>query len=104
MHPIKTNIVNLEELRKAAVDRLARNLYLPPLLDINTHWARKDIELARNLGWLGGYPDGTMRPDRPMARGEFASLLERALDLETTSRSFKYLDTDNHWAREVLPP
>jgi hypothetical protein len=102
LHPIKTNIVNLEELRKAAVDRLARNLYLPPLIDINTHWARKDIELARNLGWLGGYPDGTMRPDRPMARGEFASLLERALDLETTSRSFKYLDTDNHWARESI--
>ena len=33
---------------------------------------------------------------------EFASLLERALDLETTSRSFKYLDTDNHWARESI--
>lgn len=102
LHPIKTNNVDLEELRKTMSDRLARNLYLPPVIDIYNHWAERDIQLARNLGWLGGYPDGTMQPDRPMARGEFASLLERALDLETASRSFRYLDTANHWARESI--
>ncbi len=34
---------------------------------------------ARAYGWLLGYPDGTVGPDRPLARSETVAILNRAL-------------------------
>jgi uncharacterized membrane protein len=102
INPIKSDIIPLTEIKNKIQEKLARNINLPLPQDIYGHWAQKDLEMARKLGWLGGYPDGTMRPDNPIGRGEFASLLERALYLKTSSRYVKYTDTENHWARESI--
>jgi hypothetical protein len=41
-------------------------------------WARDDIALAVGAGLLGGYPDGTLRPEKPVTRAEAAAILSRA--------------------------
>ncbi|MCZ8513343.1 N-acetylmuramoyl-L-alanine amidase [Paenibacillus filicis] len=46
--------------------------------DVNAgHWAFAALEKAVKAGVLEGYPDGTLRPDRPVTRAEAAALLQR---------------------------
>jgi N-acetylmuramoyl-L-alanine amidase len=46
--------------------------------DLKTsHWAYDTITQAICLGYINGYEDGTVRPDRPITRAEVAVLLER---------------------------
>lgn len=45
----------------------------------STHWAYDTIRKAAQLGYLGGYPDGTIRPDRPITRSEAAAIFQRFL-------------------------
>lgn len=54
---------------------------LPPITyeDIEGHWAKPDIIAMVNLELIQGYPDGTFRPNSPISRAEFATLLERVL-------------------------
>lgn len=43
------------------------------------HWAYEIVKQASELGLLNGYPDGSIRPDQPITRGEVASLFDRLL-------------------------
>jgi hypothetical protein len=42
-------------------------------------WAVPYIDSAVAAGWIGGYPDGTFRPDAPVTRLELAVIASRAL-------------------------
>jgi len=48
--------------------------------DIEGHWAEEDINEAAAHGWIGGYGDGTFRPDQYITRGEAMSLINRVLN------------------------
>ena len=45
--------------------------------DIAGHWAADYINAAAENGWIFGYPDGTFRPDQPIARAEVAAMVNR---------------------------
>ena len=45
--------------------------------DIDGHWAADYINAAAENGWIFGYPDGTFRPDQPIARAEVAAMVNR---------------------------
>ncbi len=47
--------------------------------DVAGHWAEEDITLLWKDGVVGGYSDGTFRPDVPMTRAEFVTMLWNAL-------------------------
>ena len=47
--------------------------------DIDGHWAEAIIEEAVGLKIVGGYPDGTFRPDNLIKREEFYKLLTNIL-------------------------
>lgn len=47
--------------------------------DIESHWSRADIEFLADMGLMGGYPDGTFRPDAPITRAEYASARRREI-------------------------
>ena len=36
--------------------------------DIASHWAKDEIGVAANKGWINGYPDSTFRPDQYITR------------------------------------
>lgn len=65
--------------------------------DIAGHWAKADIDRLVNMGAITGYPDNTFRPENPITRAEFATVLVKALDLpQTSGKTFD--DTAGHWA------
>ena len=47
--------------------------------DIGGHWAEKMISEWIEYGNIGGYPDGTFRPNNPITRAEFVTLLSRVM-------------------------
>jgi hypothetical protein len=62
--------------------------------------AKESIETLAALGFLGGYPDGTFKPDRTINRAELVTVLVRAQNPGTPQA----VDTEfndvpkNHWA------
>lgn len=50
--------------------------------DTNGHWAESDIEHLKELGIIGGYPDGTFKPDKPITRAEVAAIVARMMKMK----------------------
>ena len=48
--------------------------------DIATHWAKNEISIAYNNGWITGYPNGTFGPQRDITRAETMTLVNRVLN------------------------
>lgn len=56
----------------------------PPLFsDIKGHWAEEYIEQAAIAGMLYGHKDGSFKPNKDLTRAQAASILVRALQLQT---------------------
>ncbi|MGI5922226.1 MAG: S-layer homology domain-containing protein [Syntrophomonadaceae bacterium] len=71
--------------------------------DVNNHWAKGFINELASRGYVGGYPDGTFKPDKNMTRAEFTSALITSMGItatDTTSRNFS--DTYNNWALAAI--
>ena len=48
--------------------------------DIANHWAKDEISVAANNGWVNGYKDGSFRPQNNITRAETMSLVNRVLN------------------------
>lgn len=60
-------------------------------------WYAKAVNTLSSLGMLGGYPDGTFRPDAPITRAEFAAIA-LAFAYDPASASCSYTDVSaNAW-------
>lgn len=46
-----------------------------PFTDTAGHWAERAIAEAARRGFVHGYPDGTFRPDEPLTRAQFVTVL-----------------------------
>ncbi|MFK4438720.1 immunoglobulin-like domain-containing protein [Paenibacillus sp. RC21] len=71
--------------------------------DVQGHWAAKSLQSLAAKGWIQGYKDGNMRPERAVSRAEFVSILTRALGTtvhESVSTSFT--DMNGHWAASAV--
>jgi len=71
------------------------------LSDIQGHWAEKFITELVASGAVGGYPDGTFKPDQTISRAEFATMLVKAFQLPAKNGKV-FDDTANHWGREFI--
>ncbi|MBT2644640.1 S-layer homology domain-containing protein [Bacillus sp. ISL-41] len=49
--------------------------------DINNHWAKEEMEYLVQKGIIGGYADGTFRPNEIVTRAQAAIMIGRALGL-----------------------
>ncbi|WP_282936535.1 S-layer homology domain-containing protein [Paenibacillus sp. RC67] len=47
--------------------------------DVSTHWAAREIGNWSQKGIINGYEDGTFKPNVPISRAEFVSLVNRVL-------------------------
>ncbi|MCC3371940.1 carbohydrate binding domain-containing protein [Cohnella sp. REN36] len=61
------------------------------------HWADRALDRWKQAGILQGYPDGTMKPERPISRAEFAAVVNRLFGLEARSEA-STTDTPSAWA------
>ncbi|GAA4718586.1 S8 family peptidase [Brevibacillus fulvus] len=72
--------------------------------DIATHWARPEIARLSAKGVVKGFADATFRPDAAVTRGQFASMLMKAIkangmSVTPYSGSRRFADLSrSHWA------
>lgn len=65
------------------------------------HWAEDIIQELAERGIIAGYPDGTVKPDNIITRGEFCALLARYLELDATGAEKEtptFSDIDGNWS------
>jgi uncharacterized repeat protein (TIGR02543 family) len=69
------------------------------------HWAFNHIRTAANFGWVGGFPDGTFRPDQNITRAEAVIIVNRVLRrvpdialIRSDAPMIRYNDAPLHWA------
>lgn len=63
--------------------------------DIKGHWAEQTLQEWVSKDYLNGYPDGTIRPNNDVKRGEFAALLNKAFQItEGTIVTFSDLNKE----------
>lgn len=49
--------------------------------DTDKHWAEKEIKYLSDRDIIGGYPDGTFKPNQPITRAQASSMLVKALKI-----------------------
>lgn len=64
------------------------------LTDIENHWGKANIEKLNKLGYIGGYEDGTFRPDNNITRAEFTVLVVRILKADNVKYKGSFSDVD----------
>jgi len=77
---------------------------LPVMNDIGAHWGRNPIITLAGMNMLGGYPDGSFRPNANVTRAEFAAMLTRALEFESKPQaSDRFTDAAGlGWAKGAI--
>lgn len=56
-------------------------------IDIDGHWAEKEINSAEKKGWIKGYEDNTFRPNNNIVRAEAMSLINNVLDRKVLEKN-----------------
>jgi uncharacterized protein YjdB len=70
--------------------------------DLSGHWAEAKMTEWIRLGYIKGYPDGTVRPDNRITRAEFMAIVNKAFAL-TGSRAISYTDVkSSDWYYSVI--
>jgi len=64
--------------------------------DIQGHWAEDQMQSWLDQGWLSGYPDGTVRPNREITRAEFASMVNRVFQFDSMA-IIDFSDVSDEW-------
>ena len=62
--------------------------------------AQEKPSTATITGYMKGYPDGSFKPDKPISRAEFATMLSHFMSAKTASNPFT--DTNGNWAKEAI--
>ncbi|MFF2911547.1 S-layer homology domain-containing protein [Paenibacillus sp. NPDC057934] len=71
--------------------------------DTKDHWAENTIHTFIKLQLINGYQDGTFRPNSPITRAEFVTLLHRAFNIQGGSNTSIVLkDIGDSWAKQAI--
>ena len=69
--------------------------------DITNHWAKSSILSAAQMGMIGGFTDGTFKPNATISRSEFSAILSRLLKLEENTTT-PFNDLNSNWAKGYI--
>ncbi len=76
---------------------LSAGTFAATFSDISGHWAEKSINDAAAAGYVGGYKDGTFRPQNNVTRAEFAAMVNRIFGIHFAD-TVAYSDvSDSDW-------
>ncbi len=69
--------------------------------DTKTHWAKEEIAVAVNQGWINGYDAKTFKPNANMTRAEFLKSLVAAMKIKAADADTPFVD-DTGWFRSYI--
>lgn len=55
--------------------------------DMAEHWAKDAVKSLSQSGIIGGFPDGTFKPDESVTRAQFTVMVAKALKIESDEKS-----------------
>lgn len=71
--------------------------------DTNGHWASAYIDALANAGVINGFPDGSFRPNQPVTRAQFATIVNGAFQLSSNVGFNNFRDVPtSHWASRAI--
>jgi parallel beta-helix repeat protein len=65
------------------------------LSDIRGHWAEAFIQALVSRGIISGFPDGTFRPEVPLTRVQYASMIAKTYDLPLVRIAIDFTDVSS---------
>lgn len=74
------------------------------LADVEGTWAESSIRALIAEGIIQGFDDGTFRPNAPVTRAQYATMIQTAFpNVESLRPSFAFVDVPvNHWAATAI--
>ena len=70
--------------------------------DMSNHWAKDAINTLAKSGIIGGFPDGTFKPDESVTRAQFTVMVVRALGIKS-EKQCEFTDVSgNSWYMESI--
>ncbi|MGB7605267.1 MAG: S-layer homology domain-containing protein [Lutisporaceae bacterium] len=73
----------------------------PVLKDIGKHWAKDNITYLYNLRYIGGYPDGTYKPNNPVNVAEFLKMATLGIGYKLEGGHFVWYENYVNKALEI---
>ena len=76
--------------------------------DVHNHWAVQEIDLLSAKEIVGGYADGSFRPDHSITRAEFSKIIITSLNLAEEANNLLNIPSTfrdvspSHWARGYI--
>ncbi|MGF1538003.1 MAG: DUF1565 domain-containing protein [Elainellaceae cyanobacterium] len=93
------NQVNEDEI-EGEVEFVARVIGFP---DVQGHWAQPYIEALAAQDIIGGFPDGTYRPNDPVTRAQFAAILNKAFTSPPKRTGQEFVDVQrSFWGYSAI--
>ncbi len=74
----------------------------PSFSDTSGNWAAGYIEAAKAAGLIGGYPDGTFRPNALITRAEIAKMVVEGAGFATDTSGAGFSDIATSWAKDFI--
>ncbi len=69
----------------------------------DSHWAEDFITALVDRGVIAGFPDGSFKPESPVTRAQFSSMLQGAFTKGKTRSAINFVDVaSNHWAVSAI--
>ncbi|CAM3765440.1 endo-1,4-beta-xylanase [Cohnella lubricantis] len=95
---LDSKLVDAEQVKAAVQQALQANEPINFSDVPATHWAAKAVQLASQIGLIEGKTDGSFHGSDNVTRAEFATMIVRALGLDTTGADGSFSDTAGHSA------
>lgn len=69
----------------------------------DSHWAEDFITALVDRGVIAGFPDGSFKPEAPVTRAQFSSMLQGAFNKGKTRSAIDFVDVSRgHWAVSAI--
>jgi parallel beta-helix repeat protein len=71
--------------------------------DVQGNWAQGYIEALADLDIIGGFPDGTYRPDDLVTRAQFAAIINKAFEPSVSRSNVDFIDVaSDFWGFQAI--
>ncbi|MGG1555780.1 S-layer homology domain-containing protein [Paenibacillus ferrarius] len=103
---VKTDKNVVDSIKEKVAEVKASHSSSTPVVapsDIKGHWAEMTINTFEKLGVIKGYEDGSAKPDAPITRAEFVTVITRIFGITGDSKSdASFSDVSDHWAYQSI--